>query len=62
MPLVLALFDKPDPLDGPYFEETIYISPSHEPLSVQEAIIQTAQLAVTALGLRYGPMHRRNAR
>ncbi len=54
---VLALFDKPDPLDGPYFEETIYVLPSREPQSVQEAIIQTAQLAVTALGLRYGPVH-----
>jgi biotin carboxylase len=54
---VLALFDKPDPLDGPYFEETIYVSPSREPLSVQEAIIQAAQLAVTALGLHHGPVH-----
>jgi biotin carboxylase len=54
---VLALFDKPDPLDGPYFEETIYVSPSREPPSVQEAIIQAAQLAVTALGLHYGPVH-----
>ena len=25
---VLALFDKPDPLDGPFFEETIYVTPS----------------------------------
>ena len=54
---VLGLFDKPDPLDGPYFQETIYISPSREPLSVQEAIVQTAQAAVTALGLRQGPVH-----
>jgi len=37
---VLALFDKPDPLDGPYFQETIYVSPLREPLSVQEVIIQ----------------------
>ena len=54
---VLALFDKPDPLDGPYFEETIYVSPSREPLRVQQAIIQAAQLAVTALGLHCGPVH-----
>ena len=54
---VLALFDKPDPLDGPYFQETIYVSPSREPLRVRQAIIQAAQLAVTALGLHYGPVH-----
>ena len=54
---VLALFDKPDPLDGPYFEETIYVTPSRESLRVQTAIIQAAQLAVTALGLHYGPVH-----
>ncbi|MDQ2833530.1 MAG: ATP-grasp domain-containing protein [Acidobacteriota bacterium] len=54
---VLELFDKPDPLDGPYFQETIYVSPSREPLNVQEAIGETAQLAVTALGLHHGPVH-----
>lgn len=54
---VLELFDKPDPLDGPYFQETIYVSPSREPLSVQEAIMETTQLAVTALGLHQGPVH-----
>ncbi len=54
---VLELFDKPDPLDGPYFQETIYVAPSREPLDVQEAISNTAQLAVTALGLHQGPVH-----
>jgi formate-dependent phosphoribosylglycinamide formyltransferase (GAR transformylase) len=54
---MLALFDKPDPLDGPYFQETIYVSPSRQPLSVQEAIRNTAQRAVTALGLHQGPVH-----
>jgi biotin carboxylase len=54
---VLALFDKPDPLDGPYFQETIYVSPSRESRSVQEAIMKTAQSAVTALGLHQGPVH-----
>jgi biotin carboxylase len=54
---VLALFDKPDPLNGPYFQETIYVSPSREPLSIQEEIGKTAQAAVTALGLRHGPVH-----
>jgi formate-dependent phosphoribosylglycinamide formyltransferase (GAR transformylase) len=54
---VLALFDKPDPLNGPYFQETIYVTPSREPLKVQEAIRETTQLAVGALGLYQGPIH-----
>jgi biotin carboxylase len=54
---VLALFDKPDPLDGPFFEETIYITPSREPGDVQRAIRDTAQSAVAALGLTDGPVH-----
>jgi len=53
----LALFDKPDPLDGPYFEETIYLTPSREPASVQQAIKETTQRAIRALGLTYGPVH-----
>jgi biotin carboxylase len=54
---VLALFDKPDPLDGPFFEETIYLTPSREPREVQEAIFDTAQHAVAALGFTDGPVH-----
>ena len=54
---ILALFDKPDPLDGPFFEETIYITPSREPAEVRQAIAATCQTAVTALGLTYGPVH-----
>ena len=54
---VLALFDKPDPLDGPFFEETIYVTPSRLPAAVQKAIAETAQAAVTALGLLEGPVH-----
>jgi biotin carboxylase len=53
----LAIFDKPDPLDGPFFEETIYVTPSREPASVQCAIREAAQQAVTALGLEFGPVH-----
>ena len=53
----LALFDKPDPLDGPYFEETIYVTPSRLPAGVQEEIVRTAQQAAAALGLRQGPVH-----
>jgi formate-dependent phosphoribosylglycinamide formyltransferase (GAR transformylase) len=53
----LALFDKPDPLEGPYFEETIYITPSRQPEGLQRQIRETAQAAVTALGLTDGPVH-----
>jgi biotin carboxylase len=53
----LAIFDKPDALDGPFFEETIYLTPSREPEDVQRAIKTAAQNAVTALGLTHGPLH-----
>ena len=53
----LALFDKPDPLEGPYFEETIYITPSRQPEEVQRSIRETAQAAASALGLTDGPVH-----
>jgi biotin carboxylase len=54
---VFALFDKPDPLDGPYFEETIYVTPSREPDEVRATIVRAAQQAVEALGLERGPVH-----
>jgi len=54
---VLTLFDKPDPLDGPFFEETIYTTPSRLPPQAQAAIAGCAQAAVTALDLREGPIH-----
>ena len=54
---VLALFDKPDPLDGPFFEETIYVAPSRAPRHVQHAIVETLQRAIAALGLVHGPIH-----
>jgi len=53
----LALFDKPDPLEGPFFEETLYVAPSREPEDVQLAIRQAAQKAVSALGMTDGPLH-----
>jgi formate-dependent phosphoribosylglycinamide formyltransferase (GAR transformylase) len=53
----LAIFDKPDPLEGPYFEETIYLTPSGEPQQTQQQIRETAQAAVKALGLTDGPVH-----
>src|SRR5216117_2363841 len=54
---VLAIFDKPDPLDGPFFDETIYVTPSRLARTAQQEIAACAQAAVTALGLREGPIH-----
>lgn len=54
---VLTLFDKPDPLDGPFFEETIYVTPSRLPASIQEAIATCVTTAAASLGLREGPVH-----
>ncbi len=54
---LLALFDKPDPLDGPFFEETYYITPSRLPPEVQRNILNCVQAACAAYGLREGPVH-----
>lgn len=54
---ILAIFDKPDPLIGPYFEETIYITPSELPPDVQEQIASSCSAAAAAIGLREGPVH-----
>ncbi|HEU5347883.1 MAG TPA: ATP-grasp domain-containing protein, partial [Ktedonobacterales bacterium] len=54
---VLAIFDKPDPLDGPFFEETIYTTPSRLPSETQTAIAECAARAAAAIGLRDGPIH-----
>ena len=54
---VLALFDKPDPLEGPFFEETIYVTPSVLPPATQDAIFRAVAEAVAALGLWHGPVH-----
>jgi len=54
---VLALFDKPDPLEGPYFEETIYVTPSRLPEAVQGTVAGITARAASALGLQDGPIH-----
>jgi len=54
---VLALFDKPDPLEGPFFEETIYVTPSRLSESWQNRVIDATVQAVDALGLKDGPIH-----
>ena len=54
---VLALFDKPDPLDGPFFEETVYVTPSNADAGLQHAIAAIVRRAAAAIGLRHGPIH-----
>jgi hypothetical protein len=54
---VIALFDKPDPLTGPYFEETLYVTPSRLDDASQRAAEQAVLVAVRALELRHGPIH-----
>ncbi len=53
----LALFDKPDPLEGPYFEETLYITPSRLSAEIQDELHCATAQASAALGLRHGPVH-----
>ncbi|MGB5727084.1 MAG: ATP-grasp domain-containing protein [Thiogranum sp.] len=53
----LALFDKPDPLQGPYFEETIYVTPSQLDETTQAGIKRRVAQACAAYGLSTGPVH-----
>ena len=53
----LAIFDKPDPLEGPFFEETIYVTPSRASDEDQDAIRRAIAAAARAIGLRHGPIH-----
>ncbi len=54
---LLALFDKPDPLDGPYFEETLYVTPSRLPGAMQTRIHNEVARACRVAGLTTGPVH-----
>ncbi len=54
---VLAIYDKPDPLEGPYFEETIYVTPSRQPEAVQKRVAEGVSAAAAAMGIRHGPVH-----
>jgi biotin carboxylase len=54
---VLAVFDKPDPLDGPFFEETYYVTPSRLSPAVQATVRRRVEEACRAYGLRVGPVH-----
>jgi biotin carboxylase len=54
---VIAVFDKPDPLTGPFFEETLYVTPSRLQAGPQTVVVAAVRAAVSALGLRNGPVH-----
>lgn len=54
---ILAIFDKPDPLEGPYFEETIYVTPSRQPETTLKTVHETLASLVRVLGIEQGPIH-----
>ena len=53
----LAIFDKPEPLEGPTFPETIFITPALLSEQLQISLLETAQTALEALGIIKGPVH-----
>ena len=57
VPRVLAIFDKPDPLDGPFFEETIYVTPSRLDGAARVEVTRSVAAAADSLGLSHGPLH-----
>jgi biotin carboxylase len=54
---VFAIFEKPDPLDGPFFEETIYVTPTSLEAATEFQIATAIEEAVSAIGLWHGPIH-----
>lgn len=54
---VLAVFDKPDPMEGPFFEETLLVTPSRLPEVARRALTGAVAAATAATGLREGPVH-----
>jgi biotin carboxylase len=54
---VLAVFDKPDAEDGPFFPETILVTPSRLPPKVTDECERVAQAALEAIGITHGPVH-----
>ena len=54
---MLAIFDKPELLEGPTFEETIIVTPSVLTKKIQYSLLETLQVVVKALGIVKGPVH-----
>jgi biotin carboxylase len=53
----LALFDKPDAVDGPFFPETILVTPSLIDEKAQAECRRVAAAALAAIGISHGPVH-----
>ncbi|MGH8872596.1 MAG: ATP-grasp domain-containing protein [Acidimicrobiia bacterium] len=53
----LALFDKPDAVDGPYFPETILVTPTRLDERAQTECRRVASAALAAIGITHGPVH-----
>jgi hypothetical protein len=53
----IAIFGKPDPLEGPFFEETIYITPPDLGPGIEQKITDAVRAACAAYGLDHGPVH-----
>ena len=54
---LLAIIDKPEPLTGPYFEESYYTTPSRLDRGCQQRLIELVSAACAALGIKTGPVH-----
>lgn len=55
--ILLSLFDKPEPMNGPYFEESYYITPGRQSEQLQQDIIEEVSKCCRAYGLTHGPIH-----
>lgn len=56
-PYSLAVFEKPDPLEGPYFEEGIYVTPIRRDEKIRSLLVEAAIRGSRALGIETGPCH-----
>lgn len=54
---LLTIFDKPDPLYGPFFAETFYITPTRLDSEAIDKVCQVVQSACDAYGIKTGPVH-----
>ena len=54
---VFAIVAKPDPLEGPFFEETVYVIPDRLPAAQRRDVVGQVEAAALALGLTHGPVH-----
>ncbi|MGB5328648.1 MAG: ATP-grasp domain-containing protein, partial [Gammaproteobacteria bacterium] len=55
--MLLTIFDKPEPLTGPYFEETYYLTPTRLNARQQDDLVREVANCCAAYGLEHGPVH-----